>query len=116
MTEEINQDDHEKLRHTITFKPDSVSTDLNDATDIEWYLTDDRQQGVGQELIKKTQSNGEVTVVDATTFDVELEPSETRGLPVQRLWAEATFIFAGDPTTVSLEPEIKVRETMYDST
>ena len=114
--ETINQDDHETVRSTITIKPDDIDDTLTDADDIIWFLTDDPRQGLGEIALEKSLGDGEVTVVDGSTMEVELGPSETRGLDATTHYAEATIIWDGDPSTTALDPRIDVEATAYDST
>jgi hypothetical protein len=113
---EIAQDDYKKLTHTITIKPDSVTEALTNADDIQWFLTTSPDLGEGRTVLEKTSS--ELTVVDGSTFEIELTPAETRELAPQQYFPEVTVVWdAGDkPSTTRIEPNIKVTESAYDST
>ena len=115
MSETINQDDHETLRITITIEPDSVEDSLTDAEEIIVFLTDRPRQGQGTTVAEKSLTDGEVTVIDGSTIEIELKPDETRGLAPKTHYAEATVIWDGNPSTTSLSPGIDVKATAYDS-
>ena len=116
MSETINQDDHETIRATISIEPDDIDDSLPDAEEIVFFLTDRVAQGRGEIVMEKSLSDGEIAVIDGTTVEIELEPAETKDLAARTYYPEMTVLWDGNPSTTTLTPPIKVRETAYEST
>lgn len=113
MTETIIQNDHERLRNTVTIKPEDVSDTLTSAGNIEWFLTTRPALGEGDILLSK--DGGDVNTVSDDTFEVELTPDETAALPARTLYPECTITWADGPSTAELTPALTVRESAHEA-